>query len=117
MTTTEHLQLIKTECERLLAIAEKRTQGKWIHREGFRMCLFSDALHQDPVLYGDEYVIDGTDADYIAACAGHAEAGWRSTIAAIDLIFFVQKTYPDLCATIHAADEILAAWPIELLQQ
>jgi len=29
MTTTEHLQLIKAECERLLAIAEKRTQGEW----------------------------------------------------------------------------------------
>jgi hypothetical protein len=33
MTDTEHLQLIKAECERLLAIAEKRTQGERASKE------------------------------------------------------------------------------------
>jgi hypothetical protein len=75
MTTTEHLQKIKAECERLLAIAEKRTKGKWIYHEGRRMSIYADTFHQDAVLHGDEYCIDYTDGDYIAACAGAAEAG------------------------------------------
>lgn len=31
MTTTEHLNAIKARCHALLAIAEKRTPGKWVH--------------------------------------------------------------------------------------
>jgi hypothetical protein len=110
MTTTEHLQLIKAECERLLAIAEKRTQGEWYARSRS-----GPGAITAEVCYGlvDECITDGTyeinDAAYIAACAGRAEAGWRATIAAIDKLAFDQSGN---AATIQI---ILAAWPIELL--
>ena len=84
MTTTEKLPAIKARCEALLETASKRTPGEWIHKEGRRMCLRSSSVHSDPVLYGDEYELAGVDGDFIASCAGPAEAGWRATIAAID---------------------------------
>jgi hypothetical protein len=69
MTTTEHLQQIKAECELCLEIAS------------------------------------------MANSQGRAEAGWRSTIAAIDKLAFDQSGN---AATIEI---ILSAWPIELLTQ
>ena len=70
MTTTEHLQLIKAECELCLEIAS------------------------------------------MANSQGRAESGWRSTIAAIDICFDY-----DVGALEILAEEILAAWPIELITQ
>jgi len=90
MNPTEHLQLIKAECERLLAIAEKRWTRELISDVDF--CAHTIA-----------------DATYIAACAGRAVAGWRATIAAVDKLAFDQFGN---AATIEI---ILAAWPIELL--
>jgi hypothetical protein len=98
MTTTEHLQLTKAECERLLAIAEKRTQGEW----------FTDD-NLDPALIAPE------DAAYIAACAGRAEAGWRATIAAIDFLSRPQSSFGHSRSELAMIEPILAAWPIELL--
>jgi hypothetical protein len=116
MTTTEHLQLIKSECERLLAIAEKRTQGNWTW--GMRYIAspqdsreIAMIPHGLPCTHGHEWT---DNASYIAACSGRAEAGWRSTIAAIDLIFELHSLdIPELTVT----KTILAAWPIELLTQ
>jgi hypothetical protein len=77
MTTTEHLQKIKSECERLLAFAERATVSNYF------------------------------------TCEGRCEAGWRSTIAAINLIFELHALdIPELTIT----KTIIAAWPIELLQ-
>jgi hypothetical protein len=111
MTTTEHLQLIKSECERLLAIAEKRTQGNWTW--GMRYIASpQDSLeiamipHGLPCTHGHKWT---DNAAYIAACAGRAEAGWRSTIAAIDLIEAIRAESG------ISAREICTAWPIELL--
>ena len=72
MTTTEHLQRIKSECERLLANSRDNGIDKYTDR---------------------------------------AEAGWRSTIAAIDSISSPQGL--DRVLT----NQILSAWPIELLTQ
>ena len=75
MTTTEKLQKIKAECERLLALAEKRTPGKWFPT-------------------GRTACYNANDAEFIAACAGLAEAGWKATIAAIDDILpYLQDDY------------------------
>ena len=97
MTTTEHLQKIKAECERLLA--NSRDNGI------------------------DKYTEP-------------AEAGWRSTIAAIDSITLAQSALlkisklpqgyegnagaDSIAEDCHfdiesAINQILAAWPTELL--
>jgi hypothetical protein len=127
ITTTEHLQLIKAECERLLSIAEKRTQGEWSSpMDG--LIYASKARLFDIGSYSDGFGMEDNDATFIADCAGRAEAGWRATIAAIDglLIFY---TLPNVEAPneVHQVWEhdaeiaeeslnlILAAWPIELL--
>ena len=86
MKHDEKLQRIKVECQRLLALAEKRTPGKWVseystnHKNGGIRAAFDHVF-----LFRGSY-IDSEDADYIAACAGAAEAGWRATIAAIEAI-------------------------------
>jgi hypothetical protein len=124
MTTTEHLQLIKAECERLLAIAEKRTQGEWECEEGTSniktvwnqmKCLIAQVKHMTLLWHEDHNCSSReafANATYIAACAGRAEAGWRATIAAINMIQLREyshlEPYP---ITAH----IIAAWPIELL--
>lgn len=74
MTTTEKLQRIRARCVKLLALAEKRTPGKWFYYLEPRLPITG------------ECDVRPDDAAYIAACAGAAEAGWRATIAAIDSI-------------------------------
>jgi hypothetical protein len=86
------LEKIKAKCQANLAFAEKRTPGKWT-------CVLSTATeatvrdetafivataNQFAESFGNKR--DDANAAYIAACASDAEAGWRSTIAAIDSI-------------------------------
>lgn len=79
MTTQEKLQRIKSRCQELLAIAEKRTQGKWKARN------FSVLLEESEYLSVlNNWTFASEDASFIASCAGSAEAGWRATIAAIN---------------------------------
>jgi hypothetical protein len=60
-------------------------------------------------------VQDEHNASYIAACAGTAEAGWRSTIAAIDLMLAaIDLAVKNGTTTNHilqpAIESIIAAW-------
>jgi hypothetical protein len=111
ITITKHLQLIKAECERLLAIAEKRTPGEWTYKP-HTIIEADDGFH---LAWSNEYASSFGDnkhksnAQFIAACAGRAEAGRRATIAAIDKLTFDQSGN---AATIEI---ILDAWPLELL--
>ena len=120
MTTTEHLARIRAKCVELLEIAEKRTPGKWETPEETPWdvwtpdshCVASCGPKRD---YAFGLGSSLCNSRFIAACAGPAEAGWRSTIVAID----------DLQSTINVrglayheealANEILAAWPEETL--
>ena len=104
MNTTEHLQLIKAECERLLALSEKRTHGEWVTDH-----LWVDTEHANDYIKATGNVFN---APYIAACAGRAEAAWHSTIAAVDIC--IQLPSPD---TNLIASNLVNAWPLELLQQ
>ena len=113
MTTTEHLARIAAKCRELLAIAEKRTPGKWFYHDG-------DAWDQDGVTMISSRD-DGTSA-YIAACAGPAESGWRSTIAAIEMACEMRAhllaEFGDGWRCNFVDDKIkliLAAWPEDLL--
>lgn len=123
MTTTEHLQRIRARCVELLAIAEKRTPGEWKHRVNGVASASVLTLqpcgewHKDAsaVCYGP---LSEENARFIAACAGAAEAGWRSTIAAIDGLlehigFTIEETDREHSQAVLAS--ILAAWPEELL--
>ena len=88
------------------------------------MQLSALTLHQDPVLHGDEYELAGVDGDFIASCAGNAEAGWRSTKAAIKGLLLIEAS--ETCAddahgcnhprdAFEILESILAEWPIENL--
>jgi hypothetical protein len=110
MNTTEHLQMIKSECERLIALSEKRTQGEWVTDH-----LWVDTEHANDYIKATGNVFN---APYIASCAGRAEAGWRSTIAAINGLESAHLALADGDDTAwNALEQIAAAWPLELLQQ
>jgi hypothetical protein len=117
ITTTEHLQLIKAECERLLAIAEKRTQGGWdaFQRDsevGTNYCRITFSDRNSDSLHG---YCGEVNATFIAACAGRAEAGWEATIAAIDFLSRPQSSFGHSRSELAMIEPILAAWPMELL--
>jgi hypothetical protein len=122
MNTQEHLNRIKAKCQELLAIAEKRTVGKWHIFEGDHKYPGIEADEVSIVIYGLKNDGAGVrtglnDATFIASCAGAAEAGWRATVAAIDLLEDAADIgtghYTPLA--VEAAQKIIAAWPQELL--
>lgn len=123
MTIPEQLAAIRAKCEALLRIASDRTHGNWNIGE------FDNDIYSPEAFIcetGSEFsssVQDVANAEYIAACAGAAEAGWRTTIAAIDTIENIKSLaagakHPAI-QTIHdLADmqqtEIIAAWQEEI---
>jgi len=50
-----------------------------------------------------------SDRTYIAACAGAAEAGWKSTISAIETAQLLESVNSDITNAI--VDAIIASWP------
>ncbi len=99
----EKLQVIKAECQRLLALAEKRTPGKWEPGNGAVWANTKNESQNEVC----EFVED-EDSDYIAACAGPAEAGWRATIAAID--FYLDSNGIVQGCLYELINEIITAW-------
>lgn len=141
MNTLKQLARIRARCVELLAGAENRTQGKWQecgrgHQPQGCSCGQVWSLEADaPVCTCNDRWGDGTEgteswmeygrlgetdqranALFIASCAGAAEAGWRSTIVAIDGLGIhdpaLGKCSCNTCAIMHS---IIAAWPEELL--
>jgi len=117
MTTTEHLHKIKAECERLIKLAEKRTQGKWTYNDGL-ICEGIPLFYIGS--YSDGYGMEDNDGFYIAECgSGAAEAGWKATIFCVDRIMQKMESadpYNRYDAR-YEASKILAAWPIELVDE
>ena len=122
MTQQEHLNRIKAKCQELLSIAEKRTPGKWASSHNVVQTeLFAEYIVSCNSLHTPESE-DDCNAAFIASCAGAAEAGWRATIAAIDVVLeiaWVQGDTRDESWTgskaFKTAEKIIAAWPQELL--
>jgi len=131
MNNIEKLQRIRARCVELLAIAGKRTPGEWANRY-HRAEVHNQYDHTvaKAVPQGSDYsnvFQTFCDGDFIASCAGAAEAGWRSTIAAIDgwAINGFHPMNPNddtgdgpkncICRHCQAVKTILAAWPEELL--
>jgi len=96
MTTDDHLDLILAHCRERLAIAEKRTKGRWCNDPLGTQCIGDiSTLDADPIAQAQSRQPLRTpspdheriaNAQFIAACAGSAEAGWRATIASINMI-------------------------------
>ena len=114
MDKQEHLNRIKAKCLTNLALAEKRTHGKW-NTESDWPRVMSKSGHQVAMCcpsLAARFKGDATpDSAYIAACAGPAEAGWRSTIAAIE----AAESLGNTAWGVALSAAILAAWPEELL--
>jgi hypothetical protein len=116
MTTTEHLQKIKSECERLLALPKNKLLVQ--HQNcGCQVCICEDEhqCHGCGAKYcGNHPVGEIPSPIYIN---NHAEAGWRSTIAAIDSCISDDPRYQAMfeLANENMIKSILAAWPTELL--
>jgi hypothetical protein len=115
MTMTEKLKRIRAKCIDLLALAESRTQGVW--SDDGTGCLWvawdRERCMSDPNGYEGEHISLGRfeqgDFEFIAACAGASESGWKSTIAAIDeLVKYGFEKGP-------MAKALINAWPDELL--
>lgn len=88
MTREEHLNKIAAKCRELLAVAEKRSPGKWKNTKGKHGTIIRRATEkvgepQDVCRVWNCSRLDG-NATFIASCAEAAEAGWRATIAAIE---------------------------------
>ena len=104
----------------LLAIAENRTPEKWV-REDYvvrqkhgRVVADFGPHHTPPNEYPKSCKIqDERNADYAAACAGTAEAGWMATIAAIDGLLDSNEYTKERDA--ERLESIITAWPEELL--
>ncbi len=113
MSDLEKLAAIRARCVELLELAGKRTPGKW-------GILRSTTTGRPLIHYGGlarcSEVFDELNAQFIASCAGPAEAGWRATIAAIDLLSQPMPdgwSHPDnpvLVFDHKMADAILTAW-------
>jgi len=119
MTTEEHLKKIVVKCRELLEEkAAKRTPGKWTF--GVRYIFAHDTCDEVakcPFVEQGERDSWMTNASFIAACAGSAEAGWRATIAAISWIktAYISAYAPEREEAERVSSEIIAAWPEELL--
>ena len=106
----DHLRAIDAHLTALLALAAKRTQGSW---QEDTSGVYVGGINE-PIADADLWA----DRDFIAACAGRAEAGWRATLLAITGLQSVINMTEDpsirLCAE-SGLKTILSAWPIELL--
>lgn len=110
----DHLRLLKAHLETLLESAKSRTPGEWLIDSANGV--MTDYIGSAYICYPDTK----EDATFIASCAGNAEAGWQSTLAAIDWVLKCEQfresvrdtSWPELEITTN----ILAAWPIENLR-
>lgn len=112
---TERLIKIKKRCEELLAIAAKRTPGKWNN-------LHSRVLCDGWFIAEFDRNNSNNNALFTSLCAGTAEAGWRATISVIDayeMILRLQRDSDSMTEVFehveYSVDQILAAWSEELL--
>lgn len=118
-----HLKLLDTHLDKLLAIAAKRTAGEW-RKEASRTYCTDDEITYNVVGPPSDYMYlqEEGDASFIATCSGNAEAGWIATKGMIMLC----HNYDELSKTITAPltleainiardsilESILIAWPL-----
>lgn len=121
----EHFCLLKKHLENLLETAAKRTPGEWKVYKNKSLSQFSkerigvtpikgcDVANTNIVGLTDDQCL--SNAAFIASCAGNAEAGWRSTMASIDLLLEMERQGCSF-SYFPTAESILAEWPLESLK-
>ena len=128
----EHLRLLKAHLESLLETASKRTSGRWESKNGGE--LLRNINSGDQVICTVAMRRGSGNLPFIASCAGNAEAGWKSTLVAVDdwlSLYNSTEGYADgapdasthdrLCNEVSSIcrinlGHILAEWPIETLK-
>jgi len=114
MTTIEQLKAIRARCVELLAIAEKRTPGRWWKDDpdcaGHVVMSDDGGVASGTVMGLDVVPVSHriANAAFIAACAGAAEAGWLITIETIDWLIEIDALHLPIC------DSIIKAWEGQL---
>jgi len=120
MTPDEHLDTIIAKCRAIIALGKARTAGKWdnsrYHYPRFIVARRGEA--DNDAFPGDRAVCEvqqskPSDAAFIAACAGPAEAAAASTIAAIEWAAGLHSAWKWVGEDV--IDAIRAAWPEETL--
>lgn len=121
MTNIEKLIAIRAKCVELLEIASKRTPGVWIRSSKFATHIICKASKNHGNLVCDcadstpDLSQHGPDANFIASCAGAAEAACQTTIVAIDSYLFQKRNnqggaLSDYNAREKEVNAILTAW-------
>jgi hypothetical protein len=117
MTTTEKLNAVADKCRANLALAAKRTPGEWIHDKSRESIGDVTTEDLDCIAQAQERtseagrgraaqnIMRDKNAAYIAVCAGAAEAGWRTTLAAIDALADTGEADAEVLAA-----NIIRAW-------
>lgn len=127
-TQLEHLRLLKAHLETLLETAKKRAPGEWLaptdeswnvwEMEGDEVGAHCIAHCGPKRNFARGMSSSVTNAAFIASCAGNAEAGWKSTLAAVLLIEQLDGYDLNIDETTSALlDKLVTAWPIETLQK
>ena len=111
-TQLEHLRLIDAHLAALLELAAKRTPGEWEAKSGGELLRNINAEIQ--VICTVAMRRGAGNLPFITACAGNAEAGWRSTKEIIKEALFLQSDAPQEMSSILKI--ILTAWPVEKLK-
>ncbi len=126
MTREQHLNKILAKLDSLIALAKKRTPGRWIQEledvwlyEGDEMgarCISDCHSH-----HTRDSKQAKANATFIASCAGNAEAGWvsmRDEIASLKKIFNSgpgEISWDMVEYAKNRTNSIIAAWPEEML--
>lgn len=125
--TLEKAAAIAAHLRALLALAEKRTPGRWNddrkeHDQPYLPIKIAGNHHDICSVFIDDAPVEDynreqkANAAFIAACAGSAEAGWRATLAAIEGLMQLEGRYLSQCHIDEIVKPICAAWPLSLLE-
>ena len=108
----DHLRAIDAHLTVLLDLAAKRTPGEWRSKTGGKLLRNINA--GDQVICTVAMRRGAANLPFISACASRAEAGWRATKAAIAMLLEMESQG---CSFRYfpTVEDILAAWPRELL--
>ena len=110
----KHLDRILTILNWLIATAKNRTPGMWSQATSFGCGIVANARSITHASTRKE-----PDAAFIAACAGAAEAGWKSSLMIIKGLLEVKYGWQDNEHSREVRSKtiivVITAWPEELL--
>lgn len=123
----KHLKLVVSYLDKKLAIADKRTPGRWMIGAGRYLIGYdADMIEIAGFAKDDDWEVEQrANKQFIVSCAGDAESGWRIVKKTIDYILHMERNldrntvdgqaiYANL--QVMAAD-LLAEFPMSKLQE